>query len=437
MLKDPQGVADLKSLYIATTNATIPSVAGELMKMTRRQVKTLHEKHYVIHMRSGSKEGWYTVRPDDGKRIERKTENDLLDALIAIYLDLGIKDQVRTLEQLFPEWLAYKPSITDSPNTITTHEKHWKKYFQGTDLFSKPLRAITVIDLNIWANTLVRDFNLSRHDWQTIKTIPKQMFEYATIKGYIDKNPFPQMKITVKYRQVNKKSGMTQTFSTDEYKAIIEDIWKSYREKHSVRFLAALANFCMALRGGELSALKWSDIQDKSLHIQREVVLIEMKKLESANIKSRLQSGEMLVFPGQDNKKWVYVQLDHTKTHQDRYIPITPELESILNMIPHTSEYIFADEKGMPLTLRSLNSVLEYACKHIGISIKRSHKIRKTVASQLFQAGMAMDHIRELLGHNSLSTTEGYIYDTRTPEENLAIMSKAWGNVLSGSTVTA
>lgn len=430
MIKNLPEILEIKNLYESYINATIPSVAGELLKMTKRQVKLLHEKTYSIHQRSGKKAGWYTVRPDDGKRIERKTEDELLEALLAIYLNLGYRSRNMTLEDLFPEWLDYKSSITESPNTITAHEKHWCRFFEGTELFQKPLRSITVIDLNVWANKLVREHNLSRHDWQTIKTIPKQMFEYALIKGYIDKNPFLQMKITVKYRQINKKSGNTQTFTTEEYAALISDIWKSYNEKHDVRFLAVLSNFCMALRCGELSALQWCDIQDGEIHVCREIVLIQSSKLISETYKKSLENGEITVFPGQENKKWVYAQLNHTKTHSDRIIPITPELQYILDMVPHSCEYVFADEHGMPITLRSINSVLEYACDHIGIPRKRSHKIRKTVASQLYNAGIAMDRIREFLGHMSLSTTEGYIYDTKTADENLSLMSKAMSGIV-------
>lgn len=46
------------------------------------------------------------------------------------------------------------------------------------------------------------------------------MFDYAMRKKYITANPLSDMKITVRYRQVVKKSGNTQTYNTDELEAL-------------------------------------------------------------------------------------------------------------------------------------------------------------------------------------------------------------------------
>ena len=61
-----------------------------------------------------------------------------------------------TLTDLYPEWLDYKSQLTNSPNTIAVHEKHWNKYFKDTSLFLKPISTITLKDLNLWANALIK-----------------------------------------------------------------------------------------------------------------------------------------------------------------------------------------------------------------------------------------------------------------------------------------
>lgn len=62
-----------------------------------------------------------------------------------------------TLTDLYPEWLDYKSQLTNSPNTIAVHEKHWNKYFKDTSLFLKPISTITLKDLNLWANALIKN----------------------------------------------------------------------------------------------------------------------------------------------------------------------------------------------------------------------------------------------------------------------------------------
>lgn len=82
------------------------------------------------------------------------------------------------------------------------------------------------------------------------------MFEYAKDHGYIATNPFPELRVTVKFRQVSKPTSETQVYNTDEYHKIIEDLWKSYDKKHEPRFLSIVCNFLMGLRAGELCALQ-------------------------------------------------------------------------------------------------------------------------------------------------------------------------------------
>ena len=129
--------------------------------------------------------------------------------------------------------------------------------------------------------------------------------------------------------------------------------------------------------------------------------------------------------------KWVYVFLDHTKTHLERKIDLIPKAIEIFRILEKAApnhkpnDYIFA-EGSQYLTLRSFNYVLEHTCKQIGIDPKRSHKLRKTYASRLNAAGLPLDQIRANLGHTNSSTTLGYIYNPLTPKESLAIMEKAF-----------
>ena len=80
---------------------------------------------------------------------------------------------------------------------------------------------------------------------------------------------------------------------------------------------------------------------------------------------------------------------------------------------------------GKRITSRQVNYALEKACKKLGISVKRSHKIRKTVASRLNAGNVPLDSIREFLGHSNLNTTLGYIYNPLSEKETYTLMSEA------------
>lgn len=87
-------------------------------------------------------------------------------------------------------------------------------------------------------------------------------------------------------------------------------------------------------------------------------------------------------------------------------------------------DFIFVRD-GERITSRQINYVLEKACTKLGIPVKRSHKIRKTVASRLSAGNVPLDSIREILGHSNLSTTLGYIYNPLSEKETYVLMSKA------------
>lgn len=51
--------------------------------------------------------------------------------------------------------------------------------------------------------------------------------------------------------------------------------------------------------------------------------------------------------------------------------------------------------------------------------------MRKTYASRLNANGVPLDAIREQLGHSSLSSTLGYIYNPLTEKETYKLIAKA------------
>ena len=387
----------------------------------------------------------YTRRLEEpSKKIYRKRKEDLLDFLYETYLKkLFIGEEEPTLESIYPRWLEYKTTITDSPSTITTIDKHYHKYFYGSDLFARPISAITTRELNLYINDLIRKEQLSSKQWQTIKIIPKQIFEYAIDEGIIDNNPFEAVRVTVKYRQTRKKTSEKETYNSAEIEKILDELWTSYVEKGEPKYIAVMWNFYCGLRAGELSGLKWEDIDTKknTVTIRREVVCMAAATLNLPAYHELIANGIYKILPDQDGKKWVYVLLEHTKTHRERIIDLPSLAMDLLSVLPQDSDFVFAAKNGKVLTLRQINAVLEDACVHVAqadgaegsvaelrkkVNIKRSHKIRKTYASTLNAAGMPVDRIRDYLGHSSLQTTLGYLYDPLTDYERKQRLEEAF-----------
>ena len=382
-----------------------------LKNMKAYKVKTVLEVHPYVITELSSDGRFQTYIRLYGKRklIRASTYEKLIEKLYDFYF-LQNGNSALTMDKLFSEWLCYKESITDSMKTIRRHEQHWNKYF--LPLKSKSVISYDRLELQKDCNILVKENHLSSKEWQNVKTILFGMFDYAYEKGYIDNNIMHNIKITVKFRQVNKKSGKTETYQTDELKALYHYLDDEFSRTGDTALLAIRFNFYVGCRVGELVALKWCDYQElKQLHICRE------------EVKESIRHG--------DSWKDMYMVVNHTKTNQDRFIPLAPKAISLLNQMrlkracrASDDDFIFTRD-GKRLTSRQINYALEKACTTLGIDVKRSHKIRKTVASRLNAGNVPLDFIREMLGHSNLSTTLGYIYNPLSDKETYALMTKA------------
>lgn len=400
MTKDISEGTKLSLLKEALENGSIDvgSVLDTIMATKREQVKKIHT--YAITAPSHEKGRWQTWYKDkDGKRINIKapTEEKLLDKLIPIYLsDSNIEKM--TFHELYEEWLDYKKSVVNSPNTITRHGQHYRKYFKSSALHNHKVIKIDELLLETECNRIIKNFNLSRKEWTNARTILNGMFEYAVRKRYLVDNPLDKVQILVKFKQVVKKTGKTETYNSDELKELTLYLDRMYAETHDTAFLAIKLNFLLGLRVGELVALKWEDYSENHLHILREEV-----RNQTTNH---------------------YEVVEHTKTNRDRFVVLVPKATDILKKIDSQGDFIFM-RNGNRITSRQVAYVLEKYAERQGLSTKSSHKMRKTFASNLNANGVPLDCIRELLGHSNLNTTLGYIYNPLTEKETFDLISKA------------
>lgn len=377
----------------------IDSVLDTLMSTRREQILKLHP--YAITPPTQVNGRWQTCYKDEaGKRknIKAQTKEELLDKLIPIYLSNSHIDNLKFCG-LYEEWLAYKATVTNSPNTIKRHKQHYRKYFEPSCLHNMKIKKIDEIILEQECNRIVKEYNLTRKEWCNAKTILNGMYEYAVRKKYLAENPMSKVQILVKFKQIVRKTGKTETYNSEELAELNSFLDRMYEETQDASFLAVKVNFLLGLRVGELVALKWCDLCDSSqLHIVREEV--------------------------RDQTDNSYKVVEHTKTNRDRFVVIVPKALDILNRIEKQGEYIFMRD-GERITAIRISTILRKYANYQGVHIKSSHKIRKTYASNLNACGVPLDCIREMLGHSNLNTTLGYIYNPLTERETIDLITKA------------
>ncbi len=377
----------------------IDSVLDKLMATKREQILKKHP--YAITPPSTESGRWQTCYRDEKgarKNIKAQSKEELLDKLIPIYFSQSHVDNL-TFHELYEEWLEYKITVTNSPNTIKRHRQHYHKYFESSALHSMKIKKIDELILEQECNRIVKDFDLPRKEWCNAKIILNGMYAHAVRKKYLTENPMNKVQILVKFRQVVRKTGKTETYNSEELASLNEFLDHMYEETSDTSFLAVKVNFLLGLRVGELVALKWSDWCDEShLHIVREEI--------------------------RDQTDNSYEVVEHTKTNRDRFVIIVPKAAEILRKIEKQGDYIFMRD-GKRITSIRIATILRKFARYEDIPLKSSHKMRKTYASNLNASGVPLDCIREMLGHSNLNTTLGYIYNPLTESQTYDLMTKA------------
>ncbi|WP_300008667.1 tyrosine-type recombinase/integrase [Pseudonocardia sp.] len=120
------------------------------------------------------------------------------------------------------------------------------------------------------------------------------------------------------------------------------------------------------------------------------------------------------------------------KLHNDRYIPLHPELKTLLDdWITHhrpadLRSNLLLVHRGRPVRAGRVDRALARLANTAGIGHVTAHQLRHTLATQAINRGMSLDAIAALLGHKTLAMTMIYarIADRTVAEEYFAVTEK-------------
>lgn len=109
------------------------------------------------------------------------------------------------------------------------------------------------------------------------------------------------------------------------------------------------------------------------------------------------------------------------KGRKERLVPLSPvavdlidkwlEQRSWLNIKPEASDILFLNRRGAQLTRVMVFYIIREAASLAGIRKKVSpHTLRHSFATHLLEGGANLRAIQELLGHESIATTEIYLH---------------------------
>ena len=118
------------------------------------------------------------------------------------------------------------------------------------------------------------------------------------------------------------------------------------------------------------------------------------------------------------------------KGNKERIVPVGEEAIYLINKYLETArllyvnnkskDYVFLTRRGTNMTRQMFFEIIREKAKLAGITKEISpHKLRHSFASHLLERGIDLRLIQELLGHESISTTEIYTHINNTKLKNV------------------
>ena len=135
---------------------------------------------------------------------------------------------------------------------------------------------------------------------------------------------------------------------------------------------------------------------------------IRLSELYDMKLKDINSSRDVFSVIGKGSKQRILPMSAHIKRKYEIY---SKEREKVLSEAGLTSEFLFIGNKGTHLSKRQIQRIVEVKLKALATVHKTSpHILRHTFATHMLDMGADIMSVKELLGHESISTTQIYTH---------------------------
>ncbi len=263
-----------------------------------------------------------------------------------------------------------------SQNTMEAYTNDVQKLIEYNNLDDKPIESITEDDLHIFLCDL-QDVGIGPRSQARIISGLKSFFKFLKIEGFIDKNPT----LLLESPRLGRK--LPTVLSVEEIDSMIDAIDMSKPEGRRNRAIIETLYGC-GLRVSELVGLSISQIYTEDKYI---------------------------IVTGKGDKQRLVPISDIALDQIAQYVE---EYRSNLVVKRGSEDILFLNRRGGSLTRVMIFYIIKELCELAGIKKTVSpHTLRHSFATHLLEGGANLRAIQQMLGHESITTTEIYVHIDR------------------------
>ena len=282
-------------------------------------------------------------------------------------------------EYILKDYLTYlKLERGLSVNSISSYELDLIKLLNFLKVKSISASPLTIDQetLQLFLYEIAKELN-SRSRARIISGL-KSFFNYLIFEDYRKDNPTD----LIEAPKIGRK--LPETISVEEIDELIAAIDLTKTEGERNRAIIETLYGC-GLRVSELTNLRISDLY-----------------FEEGFIKVTGKGDKQRFVPISDyNIKYITIYKDQVRAHQE--------------IKPEASDTLFLNRRGAQLTRAMIFTIIRQLAEKANIRKKISpHTFRHSFATHLLENGADLRAIQQMLGHESITTTEIYMHMDRT-----------------------
>ncbi len=323
------------------------------------------EARYIIGRDENGKSIYRSVYANSYNDV-RKKKNEL------IRTHYTISDSMKqTLRTYFAQWIKYKGCLVK--------ESTYNRYISAFRLYIRPffgdivISSITDADLNAFIENLTVS-GFSPSNIRLSITVLKELLEYVRSKGKTINCSFGSLNIPPPKQD-------TAVLEKDEQR-ILTDFLLTDTDCYKLGLLICLYT---GLRIGEICALRWRDVTEKSICIR--ATLQRLDKNDTGKGKTT-------------------ISITKPKTvNSERVIPIPTFMQPLIRAFRDDDATFVLTGTSKPTEPRALRKKFDTTLKQCNLPHIKFHALRHTFATRCVECGVDIKALSDILGHSSVRIT--------------------------------
>lgn len=383
-------VVALRALYQELQNGILSLTdMQEQIDMTKKQVLDLHKKMYNYWQGKNGK--WYSYLPKEGvdkpkgKQIESISQEKLDNRIVEYYVNAekekkNQENSYPTFLEVYYMWLKVKDLELDD-NSIYKYNTDCKRFFVGTDFAETLINQINENTIRRFILETIKRLELCKETYRKFFGYIKNVIRYARIEKIIVDNPMEFLEAKEFSKHCAVAEHTDKGYYTYNELAIILKALKDYYTNTPTYMPAYAVELAVytGMRVSELATLKWSDVADGVISIN--------KSAKHNRLRNEFSVGK-------------------TKTKKSRVYPIDEQITELLTRIRNMQtehgilcEWIFTDGNGGYTHARNITDCMTRICRKNSLCGGGITKLRKTTSSDLQISGTPKSVVASMLGH--------------------------------------